>query len=696
VYITIHEIFTGVVYKMSKRNIKIFILVILTIIAILIAAFMLGVFTKGESATKTFDTYKNSWVEKDYQRMYSMLSSKTKERIKQDDFVKKYTDIYGGIEAESISIKLNNEDEIVEGKEKTISIPFSISMKTAVGQLDQPGYVANVVKEKVDGENKWTIAWDEKMIFPSMQVGDKVKIVSDVAIRGEIYDRNGDPLAENKIISTLGLNPIDFVIDKDNNILQLAKILDIDASIIEAKLEGNDESTQFIPIINIVKGKKTSDANELKGVIFKEFTGRIYAGKEAFGSLIGYIRPIQADELEEMSGQGYNSYSRIGADGLEKVYEKRLRGENGGRIYITDENDSLKAEVIKKESKAGENITLSVDLALQNKIYEAMNKEAGASAAINPKTGEVLALVSSPSYDSNAYTTYKSNTTKTKWKKLQDIGADPFHNRFIQTYSPGSTFKLITTAIGLEQGKIDPSKLIEIDGLDWQKDKSWGGYTITRVSNRAEVNLADALVYSDNIYFAKTALGIGKEEFIKGSSKFGIGEEIPMDFYIRKSQIANDSKIETEIALADTGYGQGQVLMSPLHLALSYSAVVNEGNIMSPTLETFNEKITSKVWKENVMAKENVNIIKNDLISVIDKTGGTGNGAKISGITLAGKTGTAEVNKSSKDEKGQKNGWFICMDTEKPEIVISMLIEGAGSHYVVPIVKEVMEYYLKK
>lgn len=685
---------------MSKRYIKIILLVILGIITILIAAFMFGVFTKVESATKTFDSYKNSWVKKDYKTMYSMLSSKTKETITSDDFVKKYTDIYGGIEAESISIKLDSEDEIVEGKEKTVSIPFSISMKTAVGQLDQPGYIANMVKEKVDSENKWRIAWDEKMIFPSMQAGDKIKIVSDVAIRGEIFDRKGNPLAENKIITTLGLNPIDFVIDKDNNILQLAKILDIDASIIEDKLKGNEDSTQFIPIINIEKGKETSDANELKGVYFQDFNGRVYPGKEAFGSLIGYIRPIQGDELEKVTGQGYNSYSRIGADGLEKVYEKRLRGENGGRIYITDENDSEKAEIIKKESKAGENITLSVDLDLQTKIYAAMNKDAGASAAINPKTGEVLALVSSPSYDSNAYTTYKSNATKAEWKRLQDRGTDPFHNRFTGAYSPGSTFKLITTAIGLEQGKIDPSKLIEIEGKDWRKDKSWGGYTITRVSNRAQVNLADALVYSDNIYFAKTALDIGKEEFIKGSSKFGIGEEIPMDFYIQKSQIANDNKIETEISLADTGYGQGQVLMSPLHLALSYSAVVNYGNIMSPTLESFNEKITSKVWKENVISKENVNIIKNDLISVIDKTGGTGNGAKISGITLAGKTGTAEVNKNNKDEKAQENGWFICMDTENPEVVVSMLIEdvkdGTGSHYVVPIVKEVMEYYLKK
>ncbi|MCJ7691395.1 MAG: penicillin-binding transpeptidase domain-containing protein, partial [Clostridiaceae bacterium] len=309
----------------------------------------------------------------------------------------------------------------------------------------------------------------------------------------------------------------------------------------------------------------------------------------------------------------------------------------------------------------------------------------------------VLALVSSPSYDSNVYTTYKSNTTNAKWESLQNSGKDPFTNRFTGTYSPGSTFKLITAAIGLEQGTIDPTKKIEITANEWQKDASWGPHMVTRVGNRvAPVNLQDAFVYSDNIYFAKAALDIGKDEFIKGSSKFGIGEELPIDYPMVKSQVAN-GKIINDEALADTGYGQGQVLMSPLHIALAYSAVVNDGNIMSPTLENFNKEITSKIWKANAASIESVKIIKEDLTAVIDNPDGTGNASKIDGIVLAGKTGTAEL---TEDGAAKENGWFICMDTENPKIVVAMLIEDVkerhGSHYVVPIVKEVMEYYLKR
>lgn len=687
---------------MWKKHLKLILSISLGFIAILIAAFMFNVFTKIDSATKTFDTYKSMWAKNDFKNMYAMLSVKTKEKITETQFVDKYTNIYKGIEAKSISIKVVNEDKIEEGKKETITIPFSISMGTAAGQLDMAGYQANMVKEKVNNKNKWTIEWDEKMIFPKMQAGDKVRITPELATRGEIYDRDGSPLAkntDNDLIVTIGIEPIRFVKSKDTNISQLAKILDIDASIIENKLKGNETSNQFTPIVNILSTEnvKIKGVMELEGVIQIKPKGRVYPGGEAFGSLIGYIRPITAEELEKSKSEGYSSTSLIGKAGLEQVYEKRLRGENGTIIYISKQKDGKVDIILKKNSKAGEDIKLSVDIELQKKIYAGMNKEAGASAAINPKTGEVLALVSSPSYDSNAYTTYISNTQKAIWKS----GKSPTINRFKAAYSPGSTFKLITAAIGLEQGTIKPSELISIQGNQWQLDKSWGPNKVTRVGEpRKLVNLQDAFVYSDNIYFAMAALKIGSGAFIKGSSKFGIGEKLPIDYPIANSQVANDNNIKNDVALADTGYGQGQVLMSPLQVALSYSAVVNNGNIMSPLLESFNTKITSKVWKANAISVDSIKFIKDSLTAVIENPNGTGNKAKINGIALAGKTGTAELKKNPTDNTAEENGWFVCMDTASPKIVIAMLMEDVktkgGSHYVVPIVKGVMEYYLNK
>jgi len=687
---------------MSKKHLKITLFTTLGIILIVTAVFMFNIYTKVDSATKTFDAYKNKWVKQDFKTMYSMLSVKTKETITEKQFVDKYNAIYKGIEAKSISIKVDNEDTIKDGNKTTINIPFSIVMDTAAGQLKMPGYQATMVKEKVNKKKQWTLVWDEKMIFPNMKAGDKVGVTQDLAMRGEIYDRNGKELAKNDAIVTIGIDPIKFVKNRDNNISQMAKILDIDASVIEKELKGNENSDMFTPIVNILsseKGKITG-VMKLEGVIHMKPKGRVYPGGEAFGSLIGYIAPITAEELEKMNGQGYSSLSLVGKAGLEQVYEKRLKGENGVTIYISRKKDASEIQkdiILKKEPKAGENITLTVDSDLQKKMYEGMNKEAGASTAVNPKTGEVLALVSSPSYDSNAYTTYKTNTQIKAWKAANE----PFKNRFKAAYSPGSTFKLITAAIGLDGGKIKPEELINIPGKEWQLDKSWGPNKVTRVSDAVKsVNLQNAFIYSDNIYFARAAINIGKVGFIKGCSNFGIGEKLPIDYPIATSQVANNSNIKNDIALADTGYGQGEVLMSPLQVALSYSAVVNEGNIMSPTLEKFNDKVTSKVWKTNAISKNNIKVIKDDLTQVIENPNGTGHGAKINGLALAGKTGTAELKKDAKDTTAQENGWFVCMDTANPKIVVSMLMEDVKnkgeSHYVVPIVKGIMEYYLNK
>ncbi|EJL21703.1 penicillin-binding transpeptidase domain-containing protein, partial [Brevibacillus sp. BC25] len=164
---------------------------------------------------------------------------------------------------------------------------------------------------------------------------------------------------------------------------------------------------------------------------------------------------------------------------------------------------------------------------------------------------------------------------------------------------PGSTFKPITAAIGLESGAITPADSIHVRGLHWQKDASWGGYEVTRVSDYGgPVNLEKALVYSDNIYFAKAALSMGEEQFVKKSELFGFHEALPIPYPLDKSKLYNDS-FKNEIQLADSGYGQGEVTMTPLHLALVYSAFANDGNIVNPSLLQEDKK--GGYWKTNVI-----------------------------------------------------------------------------------------------
>lgn len=652
--------------------------------------------TKEKNANDTFELYKTSWQNKDYATMYSMLSNETKEYISKDDFINRYTNIYNGIEAEAIKINIDNKNEIKETNTKT-SIPFSMAMTTTAGDINIEGYSVNLVKEKVDNKNTWCISWDEKMIFPQMEKDDKVRIDTIEGKRGEIYDKKGYRLAMNGTVVQLGIFPKNYEANKAANTEQLAKILDIAPSTITEKLEANSNPEYFVPIVTISPNEndKITAALAIDGVIKQNLDNRrIYNGGEPFGSLIGYIGDITAEELNENKDKGYTETNLIGKRGLEQVFEDRLRAIDGKHIYISRESDKSQIEIAKTEPKNGENITLSIDSELQKKIYDSMNGEKGASTAIDPKTGAVLAMVSSPSYDPNNFTTYVKQNTKAKWEAASNA---QFDNRFKQSYAPGSTFKLFTAMVGLEKSIIKPNEGINISGKQWQADKSWGDYKVTRVTDTGSpVNLKDAFVYSDNIYFAQVALKIGKDAFIEKSKEFGIGEALPINYPLEISKISGDGTIKGDIALADSGYGQGQVLVTPLQLALMYSAVVNDGNIMKPSLENG----TPSTWKEKIISSDNAKILVEDLKAVIEDPNGTAHSIQKPGVSLAGKTGTAELKKDVNDTSAEENGWLVIMNTDNPKLVMVTIIEGVknngGSHHVLDSQKKVLDYYFDK
>lgn len=685
----------------NNRAKRIYIPILLLFSGVLISIFTFRIRIK-ENPTKSFKVYVKQWENQNFKGMYDMLSNKTTASLDEQHFIDRYTAIYKGIEAENIKIQIGEGKKVKEDGVDNMKIPFSISMKTAAGDLNLSGYEASFIKEKVDGKSQWRLIWNEKLIYPNMEPGDKVRMKTLYAKRGEICDRNGKMLAENDYITSIGIHPSKFVLNKDANIAQMANILDIKPSVIESKLKANTNPDYFVPIINISSDKveKIAEVKKIAGVVARKVEGRVYPGGEAFGSLIGYIGEITAEELKKL-GDGYDSRSLIGKAGLEQVYEKRLKGENGAEIYISrkiDEEDEQRITIAKKEPVDGEVIRLSVESNLQKKIYNEMNGDAGACAAINPKSGEIMALVSSPSYDPNVVTTYVPNSQRLAWK---NSNKNPFLNRFKSLYSPGSTFKLITAAIGLDKGVIQADKPLNIQGSRWQADKSWGGYMVSRIVDpKRPVNLRDAFAYSDNIYFAKTVLEIGKEEFIKGCSNFGFGEEMPIEYPIEKSRISNSNDIKNDILLADSGYGQGEILISPLHTALIYSSIVNEGNIMVPKLQITSKEKADKVWKGNVVSDENIKLLSYSLSEVVENLSRTGTNAKVKGIALAGKTGTAELKKTKDDKESEQNGWYVCMNTDNPKIVTAMVIEDVknrgGSHYVVPKVRNIMEYYFNQ
>ncbi len=673
-----------------KRKSKIFmgigIAVAVILIVVLVVFFINKKTAKPEEALNQYVELLNA---KDYEGMYDLITEESKGKISKEDFITRNKNIYEGVEA--FDVKLDN---IKASKEKDkASVDYDTTMNTLAGELKFSNTM-NLIKEGDD--KKYKIEWASKLIFPDLTNTDKVRVGTTKAKRGSILDRNEVPLAMDGTALEVGIVPGKLGAQKDDSIKKISDILGISVDTINGKLNASYvQPEMFIPMKVIAKDdKRKTDLLKIPGIMINDKAARVYPLGEKAAHLTGYVQSINADELAKLEDKNYNKNSIIGKNGLEKIYEDKLRGINGAEVYIVDKDNKKKSTVIAREAKNGTDLKLTIDNRTQSLLYGELEKDKGASVAMNPKTGEVLALVSTPSYNPNEFV---MGVSQEKWDSLNNDKNKPLYNRFQSNIVPGSVFKPITAAIGVDSKAIDPNGTKNISGTKWQKDSGWGSYFVTRVKDYgATTNLMNAMIYSDNIYFAQSALDIGKETFAEKLKAFGFGEEIPFEYGLSKSQFAADGQFKSEVQLADSGYGQGEILVNPIQLASIYTLFVNEGNIINPYLE-YKDGASGKPWKSNVVSKEAADIVLKDLIQVVDSANGTGHEAYTQGLTLAGKTGTAEVKLTQDDTTGTEIGWFTAMtagNSNKNLLVLSMVEDvkdRGGSHYVIPKVKKAFE-----
>ena len=645
--------------------------------------------------------YMNHIPKQEYEEMYAMLNIEASRNISQDDFVKRNSAIYEGIEVDNMEIEVTAYDE--ERK----AVTYQTSFDTVAGNIS---FENEAIFQK--DEEGYELVWDDSLIFPKLGSTDKVKISTTQANRGDILDRNGRVLAGKGVASSVGIVPGKLE-DRDEAIQQIAELLEIEPEVIEKKLSAKCvKEDSFVPIKTIPKvaeielmkiepdeevlkeNERQKKLLEIPGVMISDTEVREYPLGEAAAHLVGYVQSVTAEDLENHAGEGYTANSVIGKSGMEGLFEKELKGQNGCDIYIVDSDGNKKAELASIFVQDGKDIQLTIDAELQRSLYEQFKEDKSCSVAMNPYTGEVLALVSTPSYDNNDFIMGLSNE---QWTALNEDENKPMYNRFRQVWCPGSTFKPIIAAIGLESEAIDPMEDYGNEGLSWQKDSSWGSYCVTTLHTYEPVILENALIYSDNIYFAKAALKIGTEEMESSLTELGFNTEIPFDIKMAQSQYSNTENIETEIQLADSGYGQGQVLVNPLHMACIYSAFCNEGNIIKPYL-LYQAEATVTFWMPGAFTKETANQVLEGTKKVVNDSHGTGYAAHRDDIVLAGKTGTAEIKASKDDTSGTELGWFAIYSTEEtvehPILIISMVedVKGrGGSGYVVKKDSAVLE-----
>ena len=645
--------------------------------------------------------YMSHIPEQEYEEMYAMLNIEASRNISQDDFVKRNSAIYEGIEVDNMEIEVTAYDE--ERK----AVTYQTSFDTVAGNIS---FENEAIFLK--GEDGYKLAWDDSLIFPELGSTDKVKISTTQANRGGILDRNGRVLAGKGVASSVGIGPGKLE-DRDEAIQQIAELLEIESEVIEKKLsakwvkEDSFVSIKTIPkvaeieLMKIEQDEEVLKENErqeklleIPGVMISDTEVREYPLGEAAAHLVGYVQSVTAEDLENHAGEGYTANSVMGKSGMEGLFEKELKGQNGSSIYIVDSAGNKKTELASIFVQDGKDIQLTIDADLQRSLYAQFKEDKSCSVAMNPYTGEFLALVSTPSYDNNDFIMGLSNE---QWTALNEDENKPMYNRFRQVWCPGSTFKPIIAAIGLESEAIDPMEDYGNEGLSWQKDSSWGSYCVTTLHTYEPVILENALIYSDNIYFAKAALKIDTEEMESSLTELGFNEEIPFDIKMAKSQYSNTENIETEIQLADSGYGQGQVLVNPLHMACIYSAFCNEGNIIKPYL-VYQAEATVTFWMPGAFSKETAKQVLEGTKKVVNDSHGTGYAAHRDDIVLAGKTGTAEIKASKDDTSGTELGWFAIYSTEetveRPILIISMVedVKGrGGSGYVVKKDSAVLE-----
>ena len=642
--------------------------------------------SKEPTPEQRFSDYIALWNQQKFTKMYDYLSSDAKKNITKEQFASRYQKLYDDLQINNLKIDFKKPKES-QGDKEQAQYSFTTSMDSIAGPIKYTQQ-ARLQEEKRDDNKNWYVDWNTELIFKGLKEGDTIGVSTTAPKRGEILDRNGSGLAVNGQVYEVGV-----VAGKadDPVIAQLAPLLKMTPEQIKKALGASwVKPGQFVPLkkVSMNDKERITQLVALEPVQTRKVDARVYPYGQSAAQLVGYVGAITADELERLKDKGYTSSDVIGKRGLEQVLDEQLKGTSGVKIVIKKKAAGV-ANVVLAEKPVvdGKDVKLTIDAEMQKSVFTEMGGEAGTAAAMNPLTGETLALVSSPSFDPNQAVL---GFSAEEWKTLQDDPKKPLTTRFKQAYAPGSVMKPLTAAVGLANGTLVPGEAVPIIGKQWQKDKSWGNYFVTRVHAGTDpVNLEKALVYSDNIYFAQAALKIGKDKFVDGLKKFGFEEELGYPYPLEKSMTGS---MGNDIALADSGYGQGQVQMSIVHLMASYTPFVNSGNMIKPILLADEQQ--GQVWKEAVVSAENVGVIGADLRKVVSDAAGTAHAAEISGYPLSGKTGTAEI-KQKQGETGTENGWFIAYNSDNPSLMVAMMVENVqgrgGSQVPVKKVKSVFE-----
>ena len=545
------------------------------------------------------------------------------------------------------------------------------------------------------------------------------------AVRGQIQDRNGQVLVENRPAFSVYITPRFLTEDAIARLRKYLELSDEQLASLRAKIDSKKGLERFKQVLiseSVTRDQMAlleSEKEALPGVDVEGRARRYYPHSSNLSHVLGFLNMAGPDDLKH----GYHSADYVGRSGLERVLESQLRGQPGFEKFFVDakgrrksksdlgEMAQLAGDDLKRDPVPGSHAILTVDLRLQKIVEEALSHHSSAAAAVvEVDTGKVLALASYPAPDPNALSGRMSHAD------AQRLETDPFRplldKALRESYYPGSTFKVVPALAALEEHLVNPDEKVPCYGR-----YELGRHVFRCMKAHGPVNMHEAIAQSCNVYFYHLAEKVGLERMAKMAQQFGFGQNsglglsetqgfVPtLDFYKRNGGFRGGYALNTAL-------GQGAVRVTVLQLALAYAALGNGGKLFQPMLIERLETPTGEVVQENSpvlrgqlpATEESLERLRRALVDVVADKKGTANTAFIDGLDIAGKSGTAQVRKN---KRGQSAGWDTTNDhawfvgfapSRHAKIAVSVLIEhgGLGGHVAAPTATKIISGYFNQ
>jgi len=557
--------------------------------------------------------------------------------------------------------------------------------------------------------------------FRTLSENNRLRIRTIRAPRGQILDRNGRPIAEAQASFDLICSPVD-VTDLEKEIRLLEEIVDFDADEILEKIRAARKSNPYtaITVARDLRFEQVSvvefNREALSGFTVQVEAKRSYPFGPAFAHALGYVGEASPEEMEQSDDERLVMGDIVGKYGLERRADDILRGINGGRHVEVDAAGRDKRLVDEVPPRTGGIVYTTLDADLQKVAEEAMEKRAGAVIAMVPRTGDILAFVSAPAFDPN---TFSRGIRKNEWRALAGDVRKPMQNKGLQgTYAPGSTVKAFVALAALTEGVQDPKATVRCPGYLQIGNRT---FRCWREKGHGTVDMYKAIVQSCDVYFYTMGLRLGPDRIAKLEKDAGLGTITGIDLPGERKGLVPDTEWKQKVSKerwydserAILGIGQGAIHVTPLEMLAGYSAIAAGGEVMRPRVVRKIMGMDGKV-RENppqLLRKidwkpEDVAFIRRALTGVVNDYG-TGGAAKLPGIEVAGKTGTAQVaavkGKMIKSENLpyllRDHAWFVGFaPAADPEICVVAMMEhgGHGGSAAAPVVKAVMQEYFRK